>query len=365
MKNLFDRTDKRGFYICGIILLYPTASILIIGTSLMVLGWVYYLIGFLISEISLAIVMVFLVIQRSVLSKNPEPRKPTGTVEPSWIRIRDIQAILMLLDLVVIALFLDIVRYSEYGQSIALNLMLLFLPMTYLGSSMFIGAFIALVDRKFSFPLSNPATILWVTSSLAKTLLELHNERGVMYLRKSLVATRRILQQAGRSSDSLDEAIGLLNFLWVTGVQVDYDKLLSFAKSVFGGDASKLELLPDKCKDFINEFDWFSKTKPLNPEKQANSMFGGLTNLIRALGGAGILGFVVAIVQSAGKPLESIGSALQPELITVLIIAVGLFTLLIPLSNLTALLNFFVRLSDLEIYEKKYLHPNSSETTGI
>ena len=308
-------------------------------------------------ELVLAIALVTLQLGRRVLSRKPSTvRKPVGKVRPFWIRMADIYALLSVFDLLVIVLFIRVSNYSEFTQPVALYLMATFLPIAYFASFLFRGAFLELVDEEFSFPLSNPSTLLWVTSALAKALLKLRQQRGVLYLRKSLTAARKVFERAGRSSDSLNEAIDFLYFVWETGIQADLDKLLAFADAVFAGDSLKIEKLPEDSQRLVDAFDWFSKTQPLNKGKQGSSsrLTEGVSRYIGGLlRGVGIGGTLVAVSQLFVQSLPSIGSTLQAQQSTIIVVVFVIVVSYIPALNLKALFDIFVNFSDLSDYERE------------
>jgi hypothetical protein len=357
------------YWICVAVLVLPSFFLVIVGSSFIWSSLVGYFIVILTLDLLLAIIIPGLSILRDLASKDPIRRTPVGQVPPSWIRLHDIWAILMLLDTGIIVFFLEFSKYSQYSQTVALYLMALFLPMIYFASTFFRDGFISLIYfKKYYYNIRDQSTILWVSSSLAKVLLRLHKESGINYLRKSLAAARNLFERSGRTSDSLNDAISLLNFIWVTGIDIDYNKLLSFANSVFTGDHFKLEQLPDLCSKLVSGFDWFPKTKPLEEYRREQSFFEKFRKYFtRALGTAGVLSILVAVFESFGKSLNSLAAALQPQELTILVVVFALLVSIFPALRFKALLGISVRLSDLTSYQEEYssLEPRIYETYGI
>lgn len=338
-------------------IMIPSITQFLIGLSLIVSGLVNLFLFSMLGELILAISLMLFYIGWSTLSKElPVPRVPMGDVKPAWVRTIDIYAIFSLLDAVIMLLFFELARYSTYTQTLALYLMGIFLPISYLGSFIFRDALVSLLGRDFAYPINRPSTIIWVNSSLAKALLKLQRVRGVLYLRKSLVAAESIYLRAGRSTDSLDEAIDLLDLIWETGIQVDYDRMLSFANELFGSNPPKLDQLPNQCSRLVKSFDWFSQTRKAEHQgfgRNLGTILSKYGNTI--LGGAGLIGAAVAISQVFVNSLPAIGSTLQAQLPAIALVISALVILYIPARHLVTFLGVVVRLSDLKDYEEEYL----------
>ncbi len=335
-------------------LFVPSIVMLLVGAGLLLLSFINVFLVSLLLELVVAIGLTALLVGRSFLSKTPTQKIAVGNIDSEWVRTVDIYSLLSIFDLLMIALFMELSRYSQYSQPVALFLMAVFMPIAYLGSFIFRDAYLALLDFKFGARASDPSVVIWVTSSFAKVLLKKDQERGVLYLRNAMVACKKLFAKADRYSKSLDEVIGFLNFVWETKLEIGFEKLAAYAERIFGSDTPKFELIPDESERFVDSFEWFAKTRSASEETRVHRIETIETiakSIGTVLGGAGLVGGLVALSQLLGQSLSSIGPTLQAELPTVVVVITAMVILYYPLLRLKDLLGLYVRFSDLDVYK--------------
>ncbi|MGD0477538.1 MAG: hypothetical protein ABSB29_05160 [Nitrososphaerales archaeon] len=361
-----EKLSRRGFRVRALGLLFPTAVTILVGVGLIWTSFVSYLVVSLAAELLIAIGLTIFLIGRKLLSKERQStRVPRGHVDPRWIRMESIYALLAILDLLLVLFFFELSSHSDLTQTVSLYLMAIFLPITYLGSFTFRDAYLSLLDHRFSYQLDKPSTIVWETSSIARSLLNQRTERGILYLRKSLEASRSLLESVGRVSEPLDDVISFLDLAWETGIQIDYDALIAFTDKVFGGDSPNLELLHDESEHLIRTHPWFSKTrKPVEKNPSRGTLAETIARTIgKILGGAGVIGGLTIVSQMLGQSLSSVGKGFEADLPVIALIATGLGISYFPALGLKKLLGAYVPQSDLDEYEKGMVtHPRSEGT---